>query len=207
MSSVITLAFEPVVPQLIDTTVDRLFVVPAAVSDESGITTMKVENANGGSSSLSSVDHRARAWGDGGDRVPARVVPVVTMQSVMASLPASLTVWYLKTDTQGFDTRILKAAGDALPRIHYVRPPRLNARAQLFQPAVTPFHSPPNRTKDPVPRSPPPFSPAADLRRGVLPGRHCVPRRRQRLLPRPVAVHDVSRVRAGWPQRASMGDR
>jgi len=80
MSSVITLAFEPVVPQLIDTTVDRLFVVPAAVSDESGITTMKVENANGGSSSLSSVDHRARAWGDGGDRVPARVVPVVTMQ-------------------------------------------------------------------------------------------------------------------------------
>jgi len=49
------------------------------------------------------------------------VVPVVTMASVLASVRSSLNIVYLKTDVQGFDATVLRAAGPALRRVQYIQ--------------------------------------------------------------------------------------
>ncbi|KAL1523882.1 hypothetical protein AB1Y20_018801 [Prymnesium parvum] len=117
--AVITVAFEPVVFSQI-TPHKRLYVVPAAVSNESGLTTMVAYN-HGLSASLGAPAIRQAAletWRS--DAPQTVVVPVVTMASVLAGIRGDLAIWFLKTDAQGLDFTILAAAGLALQRIQYV---------------------------------------------------------------------------------------
>jgi FkbM family methyltransferase len=119
--SVIVIAFEPVVHTLIPPAARR-FVVPAAVSNETGLTTMI--SYNDGLSASLGVPSKQRPWNDGSQgSMPLQtlVVPVVTMEGVLVAIRSSLAIWYLKSDVQGYDATILRAAGPALSRIQYIQ--------------------------------------------------------------------------------------
>ena len=55
-------------------------------------------------------------------RAPPRIVPIISMTRVLDALARDdLTLWYLKTDMQGFDfSGALRAAGHRLHRFNYV---------------------------------------------------------------------------------------
>ena len=97
----------------------RVYVVPAAVSDDTGLGMMGYYNHNGASSSLS-VLAVGKAVGNATDR-PRIVVPVVTLAAVLASVPPSVSLEYLMTDMQGHDFRALRSAGSALRRVPYIK--------------------------------------------------------------------------------------
>jgi FkbM family methyltransferase len=146
--SVIVIAFEPLVHANISRR-RRLYVVPAAVSDESGLTTMITYNS-GLSGSLGAPSKQA-PWND-----PSRgelqtvVVPVVTMASVLASVRSSLNIVYLKTDVQGFDATVLRAAGPALRRVQYIQSEVwLSCAGPLYQTAVPPSAGGPHAQPSP----------------------------------------------------------
>ena len=143
-TSVVAVAFEPMVPELIEPH-ERLFVVPAAVSAEPGIASMARTGGNSTAASLAPMaDKKLQRWltknifgksvGEGSTEVtgpkrtpPAtktsgmRIVPIVAMSALLGSLRDDLDLWYLKTDMQGFDyTGALHAAGSGIGRFHYV---------------------------------------------------------------------------------------
>mgnify|MGYP004230995021 FL=1 len=61
------------------------------------------------SSSLSTPNERMRL--NVGRDDPSTIVPVASMSSVLASIPASVDLWFLKTDMQGEDARTVKSSG------------------------------------------------------------------------------------------------
>ena len=117
-TSVVSIAYEPIVASQIPSR-ERLIVVPAAVSDESGVMSMSILNKNGVSSSLAS-KHKYPSNLILGGAQRSVAVPVVTMSSVLGSIREGVAIWYLKTDMQGFDARALAASGSVLRRVHYV---------------------------------------------------------------------------------------
>ena len=121
-SSVVTIAFEPVVFSRI-VPHERLFVVPAAVGASSGIATMRLFAKNEGqSSSLLAPAQASQDYGISLARTSERkFVPLVTMSDALSSLPNGVELWFLKTDMQGFDATALKAGGHLLRRAHYVK--------------------------------------------------------------------------------------
>ena len=136
-TSVVAIAFEPMVPDLIEPH-ERLYVVPAAVSAEPGLASMARTGFDSNAASLAPMaDKKLERWLRGkmngedskeatGQKKPAtkrtiRIVPIVAMSAVLGSLRDDLDLWYLKTDMQGFDyTGALHAAGSGIARFHYV---------------------------------------------------------------------------------------
>ncbi|KAI8108738.1 hypothetical protein M9435_005155 [Picochlorum sp. BPE23] len=107
------LAFEPIVSDIIHPH-PQLTVIPAAVSDASGLQTMRVYNEGGVSSSLAkpaSTQH----W----NNVPKRdglekIVPILSFQDVLDSIPLDIEIAFIKTDMQGFDFKAVSSVGKAL---------------------------------------------------------------------------------------------
>ena len=114
------IAFEPIVYCEIPVKHPRLYVVKAAVSDADGLTTMSVYNQDALSSSLSAAEDSTWNKADRVMQTPPVIVPVISMQNVLSSVPPHIDIWLLKTDMQGFDASAIKAGGDMLSRIHYV---------------------------------------------------------------------------------------
>lgn len=114
--SVVSIAFEPIVSNRIPPS-RGLFVVAAAVSNFSGMAQMGVYNDRGLSSSLAKP-----AWsGLLTDEHAPQLVPVISMSTVLASLPSRIDVWFLKTDMQGHDFIALSSTGALLrQRVHYI---------------------------------------------------------------------------------------
>jgi len=104
----VTIAFEPVVPELIPAH-PQVFVVPAAVSDRASLATMYSLNNNGVSSSLSQ-PAEASFWNTGNKNHGIRIVPVVSMKDVIAAIPPNITISFLQTDTQGHDFNLIKSS-------------------------------------------------------------------------------------------------
>jgi FkbM family methyltransferase len=117
--SVVVVAFEPIVASQIKAR-PRLYVVSAAVSDESGVSMMGVFNRDGQSSSLAQ-PARADAWNTGvGMRQEPQIVPIVPLAAVLAAIPRCIEILLCKTDMQGFDVRALRGAGASLQRVHHL---------------------------------------------------------------------------------------
>jgi len=53
--------------------------------------------------------------------VEVRRVPVLRLEDVLAALPDSVDIAYLKTDVQGVDLQVLQSAGERLRRVYRVR--------------------------------------------------------------------------------------
>jgi len=97
-SSVVAIAYEPIVHASIAPSAG-LHVVPVAVSDWTGFAMIGVHSSSKASSSLSVPTDRMRKSIRRDD--PSTIVPVASMSSVIESIPASLSLWFLKTDMQG----------------------------------------------------------------------------------------------------------
>lgn len=124
----IVLAFEPVVGCRIKPR-PRLYIINAAVAAEASLSTMGVYNT-GKSSSLSAAVKSmpfARA------EAPSIIVPVLSIQTVLASVPAAAQIWLLKTDMQGWDCATLVGAGPVLRRVHYVRAEAFLANTHSYE--------------------------------------------------------------------------
>jgi len=115
-NSTTALIFEPIVGCALAMKMPRLSVVVAAVSDENSISSMNVYNSAGLSSSLGTAA-AAAPWNANSFLRP---VPVIAMRSVLDSIPTDITLWFIKTDMQGFDFRALSSAGRKLCRAHYL---------------------------------------------------------------------------------------
>ena len=114
-TSFASIAFEPIVPHLIKPR-DGLWTIPAAVSDTTGIALMNKYSDSGVSSSLS--ESSTVAFGRQCKMNKCkRMVPVVSVDSVLSSIPERLLFWYLKTDMQGHDFRALSSTGTRLRRV------------------------------------------------------------------------------------------
>jgi len=128
------IAFEPIVPHLIPES-PNLFVVPAAVAAEDGVAMMLVLGRSlkwvGSSSSLAALSNtsysptakllRSQPKGMAArSKGTVRVVPIISMRGVMASLP-HLPCLYLKTDMQGYDFSSLASVGNEILRFQYLR--------------------------------------------------------------------------------------
>ena len=142
---VVSVAFEPIVPHLIRPirTYPRLLIVPAAVSARSGTATMHLYGRSqkfvGSSSSLSTrsrVEEGVVELGQTGNgteirhtlaskklmaRSSTRTVPLISMQAVLAAIPPSTKLLYLKTDMQGHDFEAISSVGANLTRAQYVK--------------------------------------------------------------------------------------
>lgn len=103
----VTIAFEPVIPELIPEH-PQVMVVPAAVSDSSSLATMYKYNRNGVSSSLSKAAEDS-FWNTGNKNMGVKIVPVVSMTDVLQSIPSHVTIDFIQTDAQGFDFSIIQA--------------------------------------------------------------------------------------------------
>ena len=113
-----TLAFEPISAAKIKPK-PWLKVIPAAVSSTPGLQSMYRYNIDGVSSSL----HRLKAenllkeeYYDGTEML----VPVLTLDVIMASIPSFVNIAFLKTDMQGADFEAVKATGKNIRRIGWV---------------------------------------------------------------------------------------
>ena len=118
-SSVVAIAYEPIVHASIAPSAG-LHVVPVAVSDWTGFAMMGVHGrySSKASSSLSVPTDRMRKSIRRDD--PSTIVPVASMSSAIESIPASLSLWFLKTDMQGEDAKALKSSGALIRRAHYI---------------------------------------------------------------------------------------
>ena len=146
---VVSVAMEPVVPHLIRAyTYPRLLIVPAAVSARDGTATMHLygrsERFVGSSSSLSKPAVSmpgvvAMGQADNGTagfaaetrhalaskklmaRSSTRTVPLISMRAVLAAIPPTMKLLYLKTDMQGHDFEAISSVGANLTRAQYVK--------------------------------------------------------------------------------------
>eukprot|EP00545_Synedropsis_sp_CCMP1620_P013667 CAMPEP_0119014274 /NCGR_PEP_ID=MMETSP1176-20130426/9450_1 /TAXON_ID=265551 /ORGANISM="Synedropsis recta cf, Strain CCMP1620" /LENGTH=334 /DNA_ID=CAMNT_0006967429 /DNA_START=56 /DNA_END=1060 /DNA_ORIENTATION=+ len=106
------IAFEPLVYSKIDQSHQQLLVVPAAVSSESGLTSMFDYGENSVSASLSRVS-RNSYWNTGGG---ARLIaPVVSLVDVIQSIRKRYPIKHIMTDIQGHDFETIRSA------IHLIR--------------------------------------------------------------------------------------
>ena len=116
--SCVSIILEPVVACKIPPA-ERMYVVQAAVSANETLSTMGVYN-RGISSSLSPVA-KDDWWNTGKRRSPFTIVPVLSLRTVIASIPDRVAIWFLMTDMQGHDFAALANAGDLLDRVHYMK--------------------------------------------------------------------------------------
>jgi FkbM family methyltransferase len=95
----------------------QLSVIHAAVSDQPGVQSMRIYNANGLSSSLAKPSV-GQSWNENKSRGDGtlRLVPVITLTSVIHAIPESVEIALIKTDMQGFDFTAIKEAGEALKK-------------------------------------------------------------------------------------------
>lgn len=113
----VTIAFEPIVGCRIKQR-DWLYVIHAAVEADTSIATMGVYNSAQESSSLSAPAMNFQF----AQRAQRSVlVPVISMRTVLSSIPYEVDIWFMKTDMQGHDYNTMVAAGELLGRVHYIR--------------------------------------------------------------------------------------
>lgn len=106
---VMTIAFEPIVPNLIEEN-PRLQVVPAAIAASPGLSTMIYMNRQGVSSSLSE-PASSQYWNSNPERDGVlKFVPLPSFLHVLDSIPIDIRINFLKTDMQGHDFFALKAS-------------------------------------------------------------------------------------------------
>mmetsp|Transcript_7738 Transcript_7738/g.28062 ORF Transcript_7738/g.28062 Transcript_7738/m.28062 type:complete len:329 (+) Transcript_7738:204-1190(+) len=92
----------------------QLHVLPAAVSAVPGVTSMRIMNSNGVSSSLADPASEM-SWNNNKERDGKTVlVPVVTLSSIVRAVPESVAISVLMTDMQGFDFVAVREAADVL---------------------------------------------------------------------------------------------
>jgi hypothetical protein len=115
--STVVVAFEPIVGCQIQPR-ERLYVLHAAVAETDSVATMGVYHRNQGSSSLSAP---AKRFGFASLKQQPALVPVLSMRTVLSSFPSHVALWFMKTDMQGYDFAALKAGGELLARVHYIR--------------------------------------------------------------------------------------
>lgn len=101
------IAFEPVVYERIPSH-PALHVLPAAVSSFDGLSSMHLYNKNGASSSFSTPRKTGQRWNSGKRDQGIKVVPVLSMLTVMNSLD-NYEVGFIKTDMQGFDFKAISS--------------------------------------------------------------------------------------------------
>ena len=104
-----TIAVEPVVANQIKPH-PQLSVIPAAVANNPGVMSMKVMNWNGVSSSL--VDVRSDYPALKSNKYT--VVPVITLSSLLNSIPSTAKISVLMTDIQGLDFTAIKEAAEVI---------------------------------------------------------------------------------------------
>jgi len=99
----------------------KLFVITAAVSNVEGLSFMHAYGAAGETSSLSHVND-TEPW----DYVwavtpkgypPFQFVPVLSLKTILESIPEHITITQLKTDMQGHDFTAIQHAGKSLRRV------------------------------------------------------------------------------------------
>jgi len=115
---------------------NRLVVFPSAVSSEVGYATFHLAR-NPYCGSLNTVpggldptllnhpdkdvrDVMKSCWGSL-DEGQTKVVPTVTLASIISRIPDHIRIKYMKIDAQGQDFKILMSAGEQISRIEYVR--------------------------------------------------------------------------------------
>lgn len=109
-----SIAFEPIVPELIKPH-RQLRVIPAAVTgdDKGGIASMMIYNERGMSSSLSQASQKP--WGETQNaNATEKFVPTIAMRTVLQSIPVSKAIDLLMTDMQGHDFVAVSSASDLL---------------------------------------------------------------------------------------------
>lgn len=108
-----TIAVEPIVSCKIPPH-SQLNVIPAAVADKAGVMTMRTYNS-GMSSSLANIAKEdywnKKGKGDNGKLV---IVPVITLSSLLNSIPSFTNISLLMTDMQGLDFVTVKAGAQTL---------------------------------------------------------------------------------------------
>jgi len=113
----IGIAFEPIVPHLIRTH-PQIYVVPAAVVAVSGgsLVSMYTYNQNGVSSSLSKASTTDQFWNNNKNRGDgkSKLVPSLTLETILQSIPVHIDIPYIKTDMQGYDFAAVRAGRTAL---------------------------------------------------------------------------------------------
>jgi hypothetical protein len=84
---------------------------------------MRVHNMKGVSSSLAAPADPTLPWtGNHKDGWPPfQIVPVLSMTTLLDSIPREINIKHLKTDMQGFDFAAVSSAGRAIRRIPEVR--------------------------------------------------------------------------------------
>ena len=110
----VSIAVEPVVGCQIQSH-PQLHVVHAAISKAAGIASMKVYNKAGVSSSLAKPTTKS-GWNSNRKRGDGKLllVPVITLTSLLESIPQTVRIRVLMTDMQGYDFVAVKAAGPAV---------------------------------------------------------------------------------------------
>lgn len=93
----------------------QLSVLPAAVSSMPGVMSMRIYNENGVSSSLAK-PAMTDYWNSEESRGDGRlaIVPVITLSSLLNSIPKRINVAFLMTDIQGYDFMAIKEARNTL---------------------------------------------------------------------------------------------
>jgi len=93
----------------------QLNIISAAVAGESGVMSMRIYNHNGVSSSLAK-PAQEDFWNKGGKGDNGKLVlaPVITLSSLLRSIPAFTKVSVLMTDIQGFDFAAIKEGASVL---------------------------------------------------------------------------------------------
>lgn len=80
---------------------------------------MQVHNVGGASSSLAAPTNKKAFWaGTKNDGWPShQIVPVLSMATLLSSIPSTINIKHLKTDMQGFDFAAVSSAGRNIRRI------------------------------------------------------------------------------------------
>lgn len=93
----------------------QLSVLPAAVSSQPGVMSMRIYNSNGVSSSLAK-PAKTDFWNSKESRGDGKlaIVPVITLSSLLNSIPKRINVAFLMTDMQGYDFMAIKEAKNTL---------------------------------------------------------------------------------------------
>lgn len=96
----------------------HLYIITAAISDTPSFLKISIYNS-GMSSSLSVPDNIAAPWSldnRKGGYPSFSIVPVLTLEMLLASIPDHLSIEWVKTDMQGFDLRAAKSASKSTLR-------------------------------------------------------------------------------------------
>mmetsp|Transcript_2669 Transcript_2669/g.3065 ORF Transcript_2669/g.3065 Transcript_2669/m.3065 type:complete len:359 (+) Transcript_2669:543-1619(+) len=102
----LSIAVEPIVHAQIESH-PQLHVLPAAVSTTTGVSTMHVYSQAGVSSSLAK---SIRFASDDNDKSKSnmRLVPTITMNQLLSSIPPHIPINFMMTDMQGYDYAAVK---------------------------------------------------------------------------------------------------